>query len=583
MTIKKLPDFIINKLKAWEVVERPSSIVKELLENALDAKAQFIDVYVNDGGKKSIVVQDDGTWIESADMDLVLERYATSKIENYEDLIAISTYGFRGEALSAIAEVSKITIQTKTRNMPIGIQLLKKAQHLDSKKIPTSFDHGTTVIVEDLFFDTPARKKFLKSSQTEYYYLYQLFINFALVNRKVGFTLTKQDKQVFHLPPAGDLAERISAIYKKDREKKCMILDFAWEQYRLYGMLGDASLRFGSGENIKIFVNQRPVTDPVVRKAILEAYRRQLPPWEYPFAIIFLEVDPALVDVNVHPRKQEVKFLDPWSVFQLVKEEIKWLLGESKFISGDHDSTITRGTKREIPGSSQTRLQKSETKEKERNNSQWLWLGSSLLQQAVNASHDKPKNIAWTNLQYIGQLRNSYLILQDYQSIYYVDQHALAERILFEKMKTEAKKSNIKSEILLQPVTVEMTKELSLEWKIEDCKKLGFDISLFGENKIVIYAVPLMLANHMVDLEVLFQSILYQDLDNITIESFLEKVFATKACKAAIKAWEKLSAEECSQLIQDGFEFIPEMFVCQHGRPFFIKITKKDVEKLFDR
>ena len=150
-------------------------------------------------------------------------------------------------------------------------------------------------------------------------------------------------------------------------------------------------------------------------------------------------------------------------------------------------------------------------------------------------------------------------------------------------MKTEAKKSNIKSEILLQPVTVEMTKELSLEWKIEDCKKLGFDISLFGENKIVIYAVPLMLANHMVDLEVLFQSILYQDLDNITIESFLEKVFATKACKAAIKAWEKLSAEECSQLIQDGFELIPEMFVCQHGRPFFIKITKKDVEKLFDR
>ncbi len=268
MTIKKLPDYIVNKLKAWEVVERPSSILKELIENALDAKAEFIDIYVNDGWKKTIVVQDDGTGIDAIDIDLVLERYATSKIQSYDDLQAIESYGFRWEALSAIAEVSKITIQTKTEKMPIGIQLLKKGHHIETKKLPTSFDHGTTVVVEDLFFDTPARKKFLKSSQTEYYYLYQLFINFALVNRKTGFTLTKQDKQVFHLPPASDLAQRISAIYKKDREKKCIALDYAGDQYRIYWMIGDASLRFGSGENIKIFVNHRPVTDPIIKKAI---------------------------------------------------------------------------------------------------------------------------------------------------------------------------------------------------------------------------------------------------------------------------------------------------------------------------
>lgn len=323
MSIQRLPDYLVNKLKAGEVVERPASVVKELVENALDADANEIVIDLYDGGKKLIKVEDDGEGIETDDMELVIERYATSKILEEEDLYSISSYGFRGEALAAISEVSKLTIQTKRVDNTVGQTLSKIGQDVHLR--PSSFagGHGTTVIVEDLFFNTPVRQKFLKSAQTEYFYCHDLFINFALIHWDKRWILKKEGKVIFDLPIATDLLTRFSGIFKKERESNIRILDFDQSPLRMYGVLSDSSLTFGSQENIRVFVNARPVQDRILKKALLTAYERQIHPGTYPLALLFVDVDPEHVDVNVHPRKMEVRFADPGSIYQAVHLAVK--------------------------------------------------------------------------------------------------------------------------------------------------------------------------------------------------------------------------------------------------------------------
>ena len=329
MTIHKLPDYVINRLKAWEIVERPSSILKELVENSLDANSQHIEITINDGGKSFLSVQDDWTGIELSDMDLLLERYATSKIQTDEDLYRISSYGFRGEALASISEVSKITVITKTKYSQIWTKLQKKWGDIITGHQAVSFEHWTIVEIEDLFFNVPARQKFLKSAQTEYFYCYSYFVNVALLHVDKHWTLKKNNRIIFDLKPT-DLLGRISDIFKQDRKKNLKTFDIKTDFVRLYWAVSDPWLRFWSAENIKIYVNWRPVQDKIIKKALMDAYSRQIAPWEYPFAILMLDVDPKIVDVNVHPSKLQVKFADSQSIFQLVYNTISETLWQNK-------------------------------------------------------------------------------------------------------------------------------------------------------------------------------------------------------------------------------------------------------------
>ncbi len=332
MPIQKLPDYLVNKLKAGEIVERPASVVKELIENSLDAGANEIVIDLHDGGKQLIKIEDDGEGIDTEDIDLVLERYATSKIFEEDDLYSISSYGFRGEALASISEVSKLTIQTKRIDSTIGQTLTKLGQEIHVRAMSFAGGHGTTVIVEDLFYNTPVRQKFLKSSQTEYFYCYDLFINFALVHWDKRWVLKKDGKIIFDLAAASDLLTRFSAIFKKEWESNVRILDFDKSPLRMYGVLSDSSLTFGSQENIRVFVNARPVQDRILKKALLAAYERQIAPGTYPLALLFVDVEPEHVDVNVHPRKMEVRFADPGSIYQAVHLAVKNALGNDKII-----------------------------------------------------------------------------------------------------------------------------------------------------------------------------------------------------------------------------------------------------------
>ena len=606
MSIHKLPDFVINRLKAWEVVQRPASLLKELVENSLDAGATELIITINDGGKSFLSLQDDGCGIELSDMDLLLERYATSKIDSEQDLFSLKSYGFRGEALASIAEVSKISVLTKTKYAEIWTKLVRRGNENVIKHLGVPFEHGTLITVEDLFYNVPARLKFLKSAQTEFYYCYNYFVDIALYHYDKAFILKKNDKLVFDLKPARDLQSRILDLFKKDWWEKLIPLAQKFEKLEISGVISDASLRFGSGENIKIYVNERPIQDKIIRKALMDAYARQITPGEYPMAILMFKIEPSEVDVNVHPAKLQVKFADSQMIYQVVYQTISELLGKHKiwFVGSEFFQWKGTASRPSFPQPSAFPSQKpdfsaflgAEEKGSEKSDFFSPWIGGrkaenealfgvwgSQISQfgSLDAEQHQEQFYFHKDIweyQILGQLWNMYIALQADTALYLIDQHALAERIAFEKMKTS---QDLTSESLLQPLKFEVTQIAHLEQKIEELNQLGFEISLLSENVIVIYAIPKVFVQYPVDMWVLLNHVLY--LEEITFDHLLDGVYATKACKASIKAGHKLSYLQMQQLVQDGFEFIPGMFVCQHGRPFFVKMDKKHIDGLFDR
>ena len=606
MSIHRLPDFVINRLKAWEVVQRPASLLKELVENSLDAGATELIITINDGGKSFLSLQDNGCGIELSDMDLLLERYATSKIDSEQDLFSLKSYGFRGEALASIAEVSKISVLTKTKYAEIWTKLVRRGNENVIKHLGVPFEHGTLITVEDLFYNVPARLKFLKSAQTEFYYCYNYFVDISLYHYDKAFVLKKNDKLVFDLKPARDLQSRILDLFKKDWWEKLIPLAQKFEKLEISGVISDASLRFGSGENIKIYVNERPIQDKIIRKALMDAYVRQITPGEYPLAILMFKIDPSEVDVNVHPAKLQVKFADSQMIYQVVYQTISELLGKHKiwFVGSEFFQWKGTASSPSFAQSSAFPSQKpdfsaffaEEEKGGEKSDFFSPWIGGrkaenealfgvwgSQISQfgSLDAEHNQEQFYFHKDIgeyQILGQLWNMYIALQADTALYLIDQHALAERIAFEKMKTS---QDLTPESLLQPLKFEVTQIAHLEQKIEELNQLGFEISLLSENVIVIYAIPKVFVQYPVDMWVLLNHVLY--LEEITFDHLLDGVYATKACKASIKAGHKLSYLQMQQLVQDGFEFIPGMFVCQHGRPFFVKMDKKHIDGLFDR
>ncbi len=574
MAIRKLPEYLINRLKAGEIVERPASILKELVENSLDAGATKIQIDIHDGGKSLIIIEDNGSWIELSDMDLLFERYATSKIYGEQDLFNLSSYGFRWEALASIAEVSKTTIISKTEYSEIGSKITKLGMDPIIKHQPVGFVHGTIVTIQDLFYNVPARLKFLKSSQTEFFYCYNYIVDIALMHPDKTFIFKKSDKIIFDLQPRNSLMERIMDIYKKDRSNHIKELTYQTEDLSLYGIVGNSQLLFWSGENIKIYVNKRPVQDKVIRKALMDAYYRQITPGDYPLAILMIDAKPSFVDVNVHPRKLEVKFADSRKVYDMIYSNVQKALWENRI------STISQQFSRlEIPSG-----QMPETSSMFGVSDFATVAQPSVTQTTMFSSIEQE---AWWDKEIgeykvIGQLWNAYIVLESSDALYYIDQHALAERILFEKIKTWIQNPDWpSSEILLQPITIEVINIPNLDEKLDEINALGFDVSRIGEIKVAIYSVPEVFSRYKIDMEKVFNHILY--MEKITFDHILDDIFASHACKVSIKAGDKLSLPEMINLVKDWFAGVSGLFVCQHGRPFFIKTEKWDIDKFFDR
>lgn len=586
MAINRLPEYVINRLKAWEVVNKPASVLKELVENSLDAWAQKLEISIKDWWKNLISIQDDWEGIQLSDMDLLLERYATSKIKTDEDLMTISSYWFRWEALASISEVSKITVLSKTAYSEIWTKLTKRWWEQIINHVPVPFKNGTLISVEGLFYNVPARLKFLKSSQTEFYYCYNYFVDVALWHYDKNFIFKKNDRIVFDLVAVDWLIQRINEIYKKDRTNNLKSLEYKDEEIEITGVVSDPSLRFGSAENIKIYVNSRPVQDKIIYKALMDAYARQITPGEYPLIVLMLNIKPDLVDVNVHPSKLQVKFLDSQKIYQIVYDTVYRCLGENKISDVMHDYTKSGSDiQYNKPSWQNVFLWSKEFNSKEEKSifgsqdfkSQDFSLSNNQSFDKLDDQKVYSNSDIW-EYQIVWQLRNSYIIIQSNDVLYYVDQHALAERIAFENMK---KTLDLKKELLLQPVRFNVVDVPDLEEKISELNNLWFDCSLLSENMMIVYAVPHIFVTYPVDLEKLFNYVLY--LDHIKFDHVIDWVFATKACKTSIKAGHKLSYEQISNLVKEGFDTIDGMFVCQHGRPFFVKIDKNKIDTLFDR
>ena len=590
MAIAKLADYVINRLKAWEVVNRPSNVLKELVENSIDAWATSLEINIVDWGKNLISVQDNWEWIQLSDMDLLLERYATSKLKTDEDLLSLSSYWFRWEALASIAEVSKITVLSKTAYSEIGTKLTKRWTEKIVNHQPVPFKNGTVITVEDLFYNVPARLKFLKSTQTEFYYCYNYFVDVALWHHDKDFIFKKNDKVVFDLKATDDLIDRINEIFKKDWKNNLKTLDYADDDLTITWVVSDPTIRFWSSENIKIYVNSRPIQDKIIYKAIMDAYNRQISPWEFPFVVLKLDIKPELIDVNVHPSKLQVKFVDSQKIYQLVYSSVYKCLSDNKITSVVHDFIWSENS-----GNTQNYYNKTpwqnvflgsrDFNKKSEDNIFWFQeqkiKGFPLSNNQTFDFYDDSKTYSNPDIwdyQIVWQLWNTYIVLQSNDALYYIDQHALAERIAFENMK---KATSLKKELLLQPVKFSVTDIPDLQEKITQLNELWFDCSLLSENVMVVYAVPNIFITYPVDLETLFNYVLY--LEDINFNHVLDGVFATKACKTSIKAWHKLSYEQMANLVKEWFDSIEGMFVCQHWRPFFVKIEKGSVDKMFDR
>ena len=590
MAIAKLADYVINRLKAWEVVNRPSNVLKELVENSIDAWATSLEINIVDWGKNLISVQDNWEWIQLSDMDLLLERYATSKLKTDEDLLSLSSYWFRWEALASIAEVSKITVLSKTAYSEIGTKLTKRWTEKIVNHQPVPFENGTVITVEDLFYNVPARLKFLKSTQTEFYYCYNYFVDVALWHHDKDFIFKKNDKVVFDLKATDDLIDRINEIFKKDWKNNLKTLDYSDDDLTITWVVSDPIIRFWSSENIKIYVNSRPIQDKIIYKAIMDAYNRQISPWEFPFVVLKLDIKPELIDVNVHPSKMQVKFVDSQKIYQLVYNSVYKCLSDNKITSVVHDFIWSENS-----GNTQNYYNKTpwqnvflgsrDFNKKSEDNIFWFQeqkiKGFPLSNNQTFDFYDDSKTYSNPDIwdyQIVWQLWNTYIVLQSNDALYYIDQHALAERIAFENMK---KATSLKKELLLQPVKFSVTDIPDLQEKITQLNELWFDCSLLSENVMVVYAVPNIFITYPVDLEILFNYVLY--LEDINFNHVLDGVFATKACKTSIKAWHKLSYEQMANLVKEWFDSIEGMFVCQHWRPFFVKIEKGSVDKMFDR
>ena len=569
--IKKLSQHIINKLKAWEIVERPASVVKELVENSLDANAKNIVVEVIDWWKKLIKVSDDWMWISKQDLPMTIERYATSKISSYEDIEKILTYWFRGEALAAISEVSKFKIISKTTEEDIAWQLKKIGK--DIKLLPSSvgFQHWTVVYVQDLFYNVSVRRKYLKSWKTEFHYIKSLMLNYALTNENIWLKLISEWKKIYDFPIVSNLWDRVLDIFWEDIFRNLLYFENYKNKIKVYGFAWNSQLSFQNSDNIYLFVNKRPVNDKILKKAILQAYYRQIPPGEYPFIILYLEVDPLLVDVNVHPRKLEVRFKDSNSIYNFVYNSISDILWKEKisFVSLD-DVKVSKENEYKAELTKLPLNFSSDVSISPKNNNLEF------------DSWDEVNNVL--DFKIIWQLWNSYILLEDESNLYIVDQHALAERIIFEKIKKDIKKSWLKPTPLLSPLILELPLHFTnsqIEEKIKKLNELGFDIWLIWDRKITIWSVPSVFSKYKIEISKLVIDLLWES--EININKLLDHIWATKACKAAIKAWDKLSFEEMKKLIEDWFEYISWQFVCQHWRPSFVKIPKEKIDKMFDR
>lgn len=636
--IKKLHKSVSNKIAAGEVVERPASVVKELLENSIDAKASSIVIEIKEAGKSYIRITDNGVGINKEDLNLAFERHATSKIYSDEEIYDIKSLGFRGEALASIASVSNIEIITKTADDEHGT----KAELMNGDVIRDNSigcPAGTTIVVKDLFYNTPARHKFLKSNSAETNYISTIVNNIALSHPDISFRYIIDNKNIFTTQGNGDFYSSIYTIYGKEIAKNLIEVDNEDRDMNLKGFITNTNYTRGNRSLQTYFVNGRYVKSKVISKAIDSAYRTLLPQNRFSACFLYLEVPSNRVDVNIHPAKTEIRFRDERRVLEFLTDAIKEELLNSNLIpninikdekkakeknpifqeaekNDEISEQLSLGIKNNTY-SDEHKFNKIEPIKKEKrveveeynikkednisgNNNSIKEVESSekiekIFDEVFSSSSSKkisyPKNEEsiydehhrLDDIRIIGQLFSTYIICEKEEEMFLIDQHAAHERILYEKFMNNYLNSEILSQILLEPIVIELNyidKDVIMGNK-NIFLKLGYKIEEFGYNTIILREVPILFGAPMA------KKFFLEVADNLNSRSknsyeFKIHRLIQMSCKNAIKAADKLENIEIKKLIED-LKGLENSFTCPHGRPIIVSMSKSEIERKFLR
>lgn len=591
-----LDEKMISKISAGEVVERPASIVKELVENSIDASSKNISIEITNGGISYIKVLDDGIGMSAVDAILAFGRHATSKIKTVDDLYNIETLGFRGEALASISAISKVTLKTKEENELYGT-LIKIDGGKIKEKNKCGCEKGTAIEVYDIFYNTPARRKFLKRPSTESTYITNLVSKMCLSHPNISFKYIKDKKLELVTSGDGNINDVILRLFGKDLYSSLIFANYESEYIKVNMYLCKPSFNKSNRNMQMLFVNGRYVKNKVYNIAIDEAYKTLIPRNRYPIIITYLQISPKQVDVNVHPSKMEIKFSNEKEIFEIIYKTIKKGLAKTNLIpevKSKNNFSVTM-EKEDINNGEQTKIIHSEYMNYFPSSKDSIKSGNKdLLPQEVYERENVDvlksgdyeiyeKNIN-KNRDYkiVGTLFSTYIIIERKDAIYIIDQHAAHERILYEKYmseynKVQGKQTTIPILINIEPGDMEILSENE-----NILRKLGYKYECFGDNSIILREVPIILGQP--ESRQLFIDIIDRLRDNNFSHNInlKEENIIMMACKSAVKAMDSLSDDEIYQLFND-LKITESPYTCPHGRPVIISIKKYELEKMFKR
>lgn len=584
MAIKLLENDVINKIAAGEVIERPASIVKELVENSIDAGADLITVRIQNGGIDEIIIEDNGNGIDFDDLSLAFLRHATSKLEREDDLYTIGTMGFRGEALPSIASIARVEIYTKTPMSDSGSYCVIEAGTITKlERYPTAV--GTKLIVKDLFFNTPVRKNFLKSPVSEGNLIYDTVVKYALAYPGISFVFDNHKKTQFKTPGHGNLRDTVFTLFGTDINEFMIEISEASENYTLQGLISKPEYKRQNRRHGFFFVNQRPIRSPLLMRAVDHAYRGLLVSKEFPVYFLSLHVPEGNLDVNIHPQKSEVRFQDEQAVFRFVSSVLRKYLDGSSFGMGNylhHNHNF---------GSTGQEAQFSYNRGKFSFSPDRMFYEKAIFSEGLDMETGEilvnvaglspalPDIQQYDDFTILGQLNKSYILAENNEDLLIIDQHAAHERIWYNRLSRMYEQPDFKQPMVL-PLALDLNSEQIslLEEHGEQLENLGFEIDIAGHHSIMVRAVPNFVAGN----ELLVLSNVLDSLKEGKDIQLKEEILHSMACEKAINAGTSLSMNEMVQILNDLLSEEDHKY-CPHGRPTIINISANDLQRMFKR
>jgi DNA mismatch repair protein MutL len=591
-SIGVLPPLVANQIAAGEVIERPASVIKELIENSLDAGASDINITVENGGLQLMRIQDNGHGIRGEELALALQRHATSKIQSIQDITDIHTLGFRGEALASIAAVSRLNLKSRFFDSEIAYELDINGIHQTPIK-PCSHPIGTTIEVRDLFFNTPARRKFLKTPKTEFSHIQEVVKRLALSRFGIRWTLQADKETVFQLRAANkenEYVERLQILFGREFAEKSLKIDIQNNHLQLKGWIGHPTFSRSQADLQYLFVNGRFVRDKTINHAVKQAYSDVLYGGRYPAFVLYFDLNPELVDINVHPAKHEVRFAQSSGIFEFIYHSVSDTIREqtspsSSQVSQPIEKPISNPIPQQVSQKKPFVAEKPQPSHPTLSPAQVLPLYEKLYTIQNLTPEKLPPAVDYPLGTAILQLQGIYVLAHNKAGLVIVDMHAAHERILYEKLKNNYQNQSLKKQSLLMPIQIVLNKKDKETFEEHQTLLyyLGFELELKDEETLILKQVPTLLANS--DLTQLIKDILSDlaEFENTQqVEMQLNEIFAKLACYHSVRANRLLNLAEMNALLRE-LEQTPRSDQCNHGRPTWVQLDLNALDKLFLR